>query len=183
MVQTILRILDGVTVVLAIIAVYSLSTSTHMSIINSSLLLLSPLLLLIAKFKGNRLLLFLAYVSSTIFFTSILYNGIFLNREAFFYSGLTAVPISLVAVLFSILAAYIGFGTNTLTIVWLTLHALVAFETLQGSPASTFFEHFWSPIYVESVIRDDYPILLMMIWLGLFLDKYQRALTRDYISQ
>ena len=46
-----------------------------------------------------------------------------------------------------------------------------------------FFEHFWSTPIIEAVIRGDFPILLMAIWIGLFLDKYQRELQREYLSR
>jgi len=152
-------------------------------VINSMLIILSPLLLLIAKYKGSRTLLFLAYLCSTIFFTSIIYNALSSDSTDYFHSGASSFLIGLVAIAVSLSAAIIGFGTNTLTILWITLHALVLRQTLLLYPVSTFFEHFWSEKAVDTVISHDYPFVLMIVWLGLFLDKYQRELTREYISR
>ena len=87
------------------------------------------------------------------------------------------------AIVISFVAAIIGFGTNTLTILWLSLQGIVLYETLIQFPTNQFFQHFWSAPIIDAAIRDDFPILLMVIWIGLFLDKYQRELQREYLSR
>ncbi|MFJ5623383.1 hypothetical protein ACIQD3_11710 [Peribacillus loiseleuriae] len=178
-----IRLLDIIALFFSIIAVYAIFNSVSMNIVNILFIVISPTLLLLSKFKGNRTLLFFAYVCSSIFFLSILYNGFFTTQYDFFHSGLLAIGISLLAILFSTIAAFIGFGTSTLTIVWLTLHGLVAYEAFQLGDSSGFLDSFWSPKTIETAISKDYAFLLMFVWIGLFLDKYQRAIVREYISR
>ncbi|MEJ9228543.1 hypothetical protein LAV79_03320 [Peribacillus butanolivorans] len=180
MFKSILRILDLLTILFSAVAGYSLWTggSNLMSVL---LIILSPLLLLLAKYHGNRYILFAAYITTTIYFTAIIYNGLSNSSIDFFQSSFHVLLLGAAAVLLSIIAAVIGFGTNTLTILWLSLHALVTFETIRMS--SGFLSHFWSNPVVETAVRNDYPFLLMVVWIGLFLDKYQSELTRDYLSR
>ena len=147
------------------------------------LIVLSPILLLLAKYHGNRILLFIAYVTTTIYFTAIIYNGLTYSSTDFFQSNFGVLLFGIIAILISFVAAVIGFGTNTLTILWLSLQGTVLYETLRQFPMSQFFKHFWSSPIIHTVIRDDYPILLMVIWIGFFLDKYQRELEREYLSR
>lgn len=182
MFKSILRILDFLTILFALVAGFSLWMDGN-SLISPLLIILSPVLLLLAKYHGNRYLLFAAYVTTTVYFTAIIYNGLSNSALDFFQSGLSVLAIASAAVLLSIIAAVVGFGTNTLTILWLALHALVTFETIALNSASGFLAHFWSTQVVETVIRSDYPFLLAVIWIGLFLDKYQRELTREYLSR
>ncbi|MDW7615302.1 hypothetical protein ABES08_04065 [Peribacillus simplex] len=180
MFKSILRILDLLTILFSAFAGYSLWTGGS-NLISVLLIILSPLLLLLAKYHGNRYLLFAAYITTTVYFTAIIYNGLSNSGIDFFQSNFHVLLIGAAAVLLSIIAAVIGFGTNTLTILWLSLHALVTFETIRMS--SGFLSHFWSDPVLETAIRNDYPFLLMVVWIGLFLDKYQSELTRDYLSR
>lgn len=180
MFKSILRILDLLTILFSAVAGYSLWTGGS-NLISVLLIILSPLLLLLAKYHGNRYLLFAAYITTTVYFTAIIYNGLSNSSIDFFQSSFHVLLIGAVAVLLSIIAAVIGFGTNTLTILWLSLHGLVTFETIRMS--SGFLSHFWSDPVVQTAIRNDYPFLLMVVWIGLFLDKYQSELTRDYLSR
>ncbi|MFJ7639406.1 hypothetical protein ACQKIC_13260 [Peribacillus sp. NPDC046944] len=182
MFKPILRILDILTILFSAVAGYSLWANGS-NLISVLLIILSPLLLLLAKYHGNRYLLFTAYITTTIYFTAIIYNGLSDSSIDFFQSGISVLLLGLAAFLLSIIAAVIGFGTNTLTILWLALHALVSFETVTMNSASGFLSHFWTTPVVEAAIRNDFPFLLMIIWIGLFLDKYQRELTRDYLSR
>ncbi|MDM5210301.1 hypothetical protein QUF94_02295 [Peribacillus sp. NJ4] len=180
MFKSILRILDLLTILFSAVAGYSLWTGGS-NLLSILLIILSPLLLLLAKYHGNRYLLFAAYITTTVYFTAIIYNGLSNSGIDFFQSDFNVLLIGAAAVLLSIIAAVIGFGTNTLTILWLSLHALVTFETIRMS--SGFLSHFWSDPVVETAVRNDYPFLLMVVWIGLFLDKYQSELTRDYLSR
>ncbi|MBA9026819.1 hypothetical protein [Peribacillus huizhouensis] len=177
-----IRLLDIIALFFSIIAVYAIFNSGSMNIVNILFIVISPTLLLLSKFKGSRTLLFFAYVCSSIFFLSVLYNGFF-RQDDFFHSGLLAVGISLLAIVFSIFAAVIGFGTSTLTIVWLTLHGLVVYEALQLAGLGGFLDTFWSQKAIETAISNDYAFLLMFVWIGLFLDKYEKAIVREYISR
>lgn len=180
MFKSILRILDLLTILFSAVAGYSLWTGGS-NFISVLLIILSPLLLLLAKYHGNRYLLFAAYITTTVYFTAIIYNGLSNSGIDFFQSSFNVLLIGAAAALLSVIAAVIGFRTNTLTILWLSLHALVTFETIRMS--SGFLSGFWSDPVVETAIRNDYPFLLMVVWIGLFLDKYQSELTRDYLSR
>jgi hypothetical protein len=182
MFQNILRFLDLLAIILSVLAGYSLwiNGSNTLSIL---LIVLSPILLLIAKYQGNRILLFVAYVTTTIYFTAIIYNGLSNSPTDFFQSNFSVLLFSIAAILVSFIVAIVGFGTNTLTILWLSIQGIVLYETLSQFPMNQFFEHFWTAPIIDAVMRDDYPILLMVIWIGLFLDKYQRELQREYLSR
>ncbi|RID89551.1 hypothetical protein D1953_00075 [Peribacillus asahii] len=179
MIQNILRFLDFLAIILSGIASYALWTSGS-NIVSMLLIVLSPILLLLAKYQGNRLLLFAAYVTTTVYFTAIIYNGLSNSPIDFFQADFRILLFGLIAVALSLIAAVIGFGTNTLTILWLSLQGIVLYETFSQFPANRFLEHFWSAPIIDAVVRDDYPILLMVIWIGLFLDKYQKELQREY---
>lgn len=182
MFQNILRFLDILAIILSVLAGYALwiEGSNTLSIL---LIILSPILLLFAKYQGNRVFLFIAYVTTTIYFTAILYNGLTNSQTSFFQSGFGVLLFGIFAILISLVVAVIGFGTNTLTILWLSLQGTVLYETLRQFPTNQFFEHFWSEQIIVNVVRGDYPILLMAMWIGLFLDKYQRELEREYLSR
>lgn len=182
MFQNILRFLDVLAIILSAIAGYALwkSDGTVLPII---LIILSPILLLLAKFQGNRILLFIAYITTTIYFTAIIYNGLSNSPTDFFHSHLHVLLLGIIAIVISIVAAVIGFGTNTLTILWLALQGIIMYETFSQFPANLFLTHFWTISTVHAAIREDFPILLMVIWIGLFLDKYQRELEREYLSR
>lgn len=182
MFQNILRFLDIVAIILSVLAGYALWREES-STISILLIILSPILLLLAKYHGNRILLFIAYVTTTIYFTAIIYNGLSNSPIEFFQSSLGVLLFGIFAIIISLVVAVIGFGTNTLTILWLTLQGIVCYETLSQFPMNQFFTHFWSTPIIHAVIRDDFPILLMAIWIGLFLDKYQRELQREYLSR
>ncbi len=182
MFQNILRFLDILAIILSVLAGYALWIGGN-TIVSTLLIVLSPILLLTAKYQGNRILLFIAYVTTTIYFTAIVYNGLSNSPTDFFQSHFSVLLLGLVAIVISFVAAIIGFGTNTLTILWLSLQGIVLYETLTQFPTNQFFQHFWSAPIIDAVIRDDYPILLMVIWIGLFLDKYQRELQREYLSR
>ena len=182
MFQNILRFLDIVAIILSVLAGYALWIEGS-NILNILLIVLSPILLLLAKYHGNRILLFIAYVTTTIYFTAIIYNGLSNSPIGFFQSNWGVLLFGIFAIIISLVAAVIGFGTNTLTILWLSLQGIVLYETLRQFPMNQFFEHFWSAPIIEAVIRGDFPILLMAIWIGLFLDKYQRELQREYLSR
>ena len=182
MFQNILRFLDIVAIILSVLAGYALWIEGS-STINILLIILSPILLLLAKYHGNRILLFIAYVTTTIYFTAIIYNGLSNSSTEFFQSNFGVLLFGIFAIIISLVVAVIGFGTNTLTILWLTLQGIVFYETLSQFPMNQFFTHFWSAPIIDAVIRDDFPILLMAIWIGLFLDKYQRELQREYLSR
>lgn len=181
MFQNILRFLDILAIILSVIAGYALWIEGS-NTLNILLIVLSPVLLLIAKYQGNRILLFIAYVTTSIYFTAIIYNGLSNSRIDFFQANFHVLLLSSIAIFISVVAAVIGFGTNTLTILWLSLQGIVLYETFSQFPTNQFFEHFWSAHIIDTAIRDDYPVLLMVIWIGLFLDKYQRELQRDYLS-
>ncbi|MFE4809716.1 hypothetical protein ACFQ9Y_00900 [Peribacillus simplex] len=180
MFKSILRILDLLTILFSAVAGYSLWTGGS-NLISVLLIILSPILLLLAKYHGNRYLLFAAYITTTVYFTAIIYNGLSNSGTDFFQSNFHVLLIGAAAALLSVIAAVIGFGTNTLTILWLSLHALVTFETIRMSSGS--LSDFWSDPVVQTAVRNDYPFLLMVVWIGLFLDKYQSELTRDYLSR
>lgn len=181
MFQTILRFLDILAIILAISAGYALWMNGS-SVLSILLIVLSPILLLLAKYQGNRILLFIAYVTTTIYFTAIVYNGLSNSPIDFFQADFTVLLFGLIAIVVSSVAAVIGFGTNTLTILWLSLQSIIFYETCTQFPINQFFEHFWSASIIDAVIGDDYPILLMAIWIGLFLDKYHRELQKEYLS-
>ena len=182
MFQNILRFLDVLAILLSAIAGYALWTNGN-NLLPIFLIVLSPILLLIAKFQGNRILLFITYITTTIYFTAIIYNGLSTSPTDFFHSHLSVLLLGIVAIIVSLIAAMIGFGTNTLTILWLALQGIVMYETFSQFPANQFLIHFWSTPTIHAAIREDFPILLMVIWIGLFLDKYQRELQREYLSR
>ena len=86
MFQNILRFLDIVAIILSVLAGYALWIE-GINILNILLIVLSPILLLLAKYHGNRILLFIAYVTTTIYFTAIIYNGLSNSPIGFFQSS------------------------------------------------------------------------------------------------
>lgn len=182
MLANLLRLLDILVIFLALIAGYSLWVDES-SLLSIILIVLSPALLLFSKYKRNRILLFIAYVTTTVYFTSIIYNGLSANSTEFFREDFSILSLGIFAIVISAVAAVVGFGTNTLTILWFTLQCIVLFETMMHYPMQQFSQYFWSNPVMNDVIQNDYPILLMVVWIGLFLDKYQRELIRDYLSR
>ena len=178
MLQNLLRTIDIITILLAAAAAYSMIV-LETALVNSLLIAAAPVLLLIAKYKGSKLLLFFAYMCTTLYFTAVLYDTFSEGAERYFTSGWPAVLLAAAALIISIAAAIIGFGTNTLTILWFMLHLLVIRQTLVLYVPSSFFSHFWARETADMAITRGYPVLLMAVWLGLFLDKYQRELRRE----
>src|SRR6476620_7070484 len=100
MFQNILRFLDILAIILSVIAGFSLWTESS-NTLSILLIVLSPILLLLAKYQGNRILLFIAYVTTTIYFTAIIYNGLSNSPTDFFQSSFSVLLLGIIAIVVS----------------------------------------------------------------------------------
>lgn len=145
-----------------------------------SVMLTSTLLLLISKYKYNRPIIFFAYFFSTLFFAIL-----FAKTSEEFSVKFSLIPSSIygligITILIGLVAAAARFGTSTLSLVWLTLHLLVFFATLQMSQYTSFFKAFWSSNAQMIAVQEYYPFIVMGMLIGVFLEKFQMELMRDY---
>ncbi len=142
MFKSILRILDLLTILFSAVAGYSLWTGGS-NFISVLLIILSPLLLLLAKYHGNRYLLFAAYITTTVYFTAIIYNGLSNSGTDFFQSSFNVLLIGAAAALLSVIAGghwvWDQYSYDSLVICFTPLS-----HSRQSRMSSGFLSSFWS---------------------------------------
>ena len=177
MFNSIVQKLDIINLVLALIAGYCL-LANEQAYLQGLAMLLAIGMLLLAKYRYTRIHIFFTYFFSLFFFgllfQQVAEKPIFANFEL----PLNSAVILLAAVLLSAIAAYGKFGSQTLSLLWFTLHAVMIFVSFRLSGPS-FFDMYWSIPAQKEAISGFYPILLAAMLIGVFFEKYQSEIRHD----
>ncbi len=169
MYTSIIKNCDILNVVFALIATVMLLINEQ-AILLSAIILLTTFALLATKYKFNRLLIFVTYFGSALFFISL--YGKTITTISF------GVMVALSAVI-GIIAVSLKLGSNTLSFVWVIMHILVFITAFQMTNYTSFLSALWSNNAQLYTISQYYPYLLAGFLIGVFFEKYQMALKRD----
>ncbi|WP_026694511.1 hypothetical protein [Peribacillus kribbensis] len=175
-----LRILDSVNIFFGLLTAVLL-IAFHSIWIDSIAIILSAALLWKTKYDNRRTLLFLAYFISSWYLASLLTSPLLL--ETIHVRSLPYQPLCVlgIALLIGLIAAAFLFGTSTLTFIWLVLYLLAAAEALLSSPGS-FLSNYWTGAQMSDTIHQFYPVLIAVIFIGIYLEKFQKAMVLDYLA-
>ncbi|MEH6944282.1 hypothetical protein [Bacillus sp. JJ722] len=177
MYNSIIRKLDILNILLAVIAVIALILNSH-AYITATILLIATLTLFVTKYKFNKAFIFLTYTCSFIIFGLLFAKA---AKEIFFHSIIVPSNIAVViilAIIIGAVATFANFGSNTLSIIWFCLHILMLISSIQIDFHS-FFQSIWSNEAQIYTIREFYPFLIASMLIGAFLEKFQVEIKRD----
>lgn len=179
MYSTIIQKIDILNIVFAILATATLIMN-EFAFLEALLIIASTVTLFITKHRYNKVFIFLTYTCSVFFF------GLLFSRAAdsFLLNSMT-IPtniaiVLLVAVIIGGISAFANFGSNTLSVVWLTLHLLMFVASVQMSTHISFISALWSNNAQLYTIREYYPFLIAGMLIGVFLEKYQVEMKKDH---
>ena len=144
------------------------------SLLTGVLLLAAGVLLIISKRNGTPFIFFTTYL------VHLFLIGLFISEQLSF-GWLSTGPYLLLAItaaLISLIAVMIRSNTSTLTLFWLALHILIIIYGFISGDA--FFSSVWSPLSVHAVFKSFYAVLIAFFLIGVFLDRFQTELKREY---
>ena len=138
------------------------------------LLIAAGLLLILSKLYGTPTIFFMTY------WVHLYLIGLFIF-ELLSIEWLSISPyffMALLAALISIITIIIRSNTSTLTLFWFALHILIiVFGFVEGD---TFLSSVWNPVAVQAIFKTFYSILIAFFLIGIFLDRFQTELKREY---
>lgn len=177
MYNSIIRKLDILNIVLAIVAMVALIVNQQAYLI-ALLLIISTISLVMTKHRFNKLFIFLTYT-----FTMTLFGILLVKVVDKIWLGSMLLPSNIIIILIMSLliggvAALAKFGTNTLSIVYFCLHILMIISAFQVNNLSI-LQSFWSFDAQIYTVQKLYPFLIAALLIGLFLEKYQMEIKRD----
>jgi hypothetical protein len=138
------------------------------------LLLVAGVLLIISKLNGRPLIYFMTYLVHLYLIGLLIFELLsieWLSISPYLFVICLAAMISLIAVI-------IRSNTSTLTLFWLALHILILAYGFVGG--GTYWATVWSPESVQAVFKTFYSILIAFFLIGVFLDRFQNELKREY---
>lgn len=138
------------------------------------LLLAAGILLLLSKMNGSMPMYILTYTIHFFLIGLFIYT-LFRNND--FTLGEYAL-LGAIALAVAIMAVIVRTSTGTLTLFWLALHSLIIIQAFI-SPGS-FMANFWSIHSVQQVFHSFYPVLIAFFLIGVFFDRFQTELKREY---
>ena len=144
----------------------------------------SPLMGVLLIAAGVLLIFSKLYGTPSIFFTTYLVHLYLIGLLIFELLSIEWLSISpylllaFIAALISIITVIIRSNTSTLTLFWFALHILIiVYGFVEGG---TFWSSVWSPESVQAVFKTFYSILIAFFLIGVFLDRFQTELKREY---
>lgn len=146
----------------------------HGHLLIAILLLLSGGLLLLSKQIRTPWMVFITYFINLLLIGTLL-KGIFPVNQ---YTDYPYLFIGIAAAMIAVITLIIRSGTGTLSLFWLAFHILIITEAsiLPGS----FLANAWSMKTIEAMIRSFFSILIMFFLIGVFFDRYQTEIKREY---
>ncbi|WP_462405832.1 hypothetical protein [Gracilibacillus sp. Marseille-QA3620] len=138
------------------------------------LLLIAGILLLLSKMNGSMPLYILTYFVH-FFLIGLFIYSLFMNNA---YTLGEYALIGAAALAVAVMALIVRTSTGTLTLFWLALHSLIIIQAFI-SPGS-FMTELWSTQSVQQVFHTFYPLLIAFFLIGVFFDRFQTELKREY---
>ncbi|PLT29046.1 hypothetical protein [Peribacillus deserti] len=175
-----LRVLDSINILFSLFTALVLFIY-HSIWLDGLLIAASAFLLWKTKYNNRKWLLFLAYFISSWYLASMLTSPIVLETVHIQELHLHPLWIPVIALGIGIIAASFRFGTSTLTFIWFSLFIVVTIAAVyQGG--SGLLHRYWTASLLAETIHRFYPLLIAAACIGVFLEKFQKALVIDYIS-
>lgn len=138
------------------------------------LLLIAGVLLILSKHNGTPFIFFMTYAFHLYLIGLFIFELLsihWLSISPYLFMAFLAVFISLIALI-------IRSNTSTLTLFWFVLHILIlAYGFFSGG---TFWSSVWSPESIHAVFKTFYSVLIAFFLVGIFLDRFQTELKREY---
>ncbi|WP_163099074.1 hypothetical protein [Peribacillus alkalitolerans] len=176
MFMNIIRQIDGLNIILAVLGAIAL-IFVDMNILEGILLVISSLLLFLSKYRPQRSVIFFSYLSSILFLGNLFLKTTEETSRSSIWLPSNITTLALFTAIIAAIAALSRFGTTTLSIVWLTTHILIFISSLQ---IGSFIDSFWSYNSLFLAIHRYYPFLIMSMLIGVFLEKFQLEMIREY---
>lgn len=141
------------------------------------LVLAAGLLLISSKINGSLMMYFLTYFVH-LYLIGIIIYGLFIDHvhmwNDYAFIGVSALAVSVMAVL-------VRTSTGTLSLFWMTLHILIIIQAFIGQ--GSFLSAYWSIPTVQHVFHSFYPLLIAFFLIGVFFDRFQTELKREYSNK
>ena len=178
MFNTIVHKADLLNIGFSIIAVIALIVNEG-NFLLSAILLAATGALLFSKRIPSRVSIFITYTATTMFLAILfLTHGGKHFMENVSILGSTAI-IFLLSLLIGGLAALSRFSTNSVSVLWFTLHTLILIASFQTMGDDSFLTALWGAGAQKQVINSLYPILIAAVLIAVFLDKYRFEIKRE----
>jgi hypothetical protein len=172
----IIRQIDGLNTLLAVLGAMAL-IFVDLNILEAILLVVTSLLLLLSKYRPHRSVIFFSYLSSIVFLGNLFLKTTEDAGKSTIWLPSSIFTLVIFAIVIAAIASLSRFGTTTLSIVWLTMHLLIFVSSLQ---LGNFIQSFWSFNSQLLAIHQYYPFLIMSMLIGVFLEKFQLEMIREY---
>jgi len=178
MYNTIIRKIDIINLVFSIVATVALLVNEH-ALFEAIIIIAATLTLVVTKYRFNKLFIFVTYSFSILFLGIIFTNtaGQFLFENISILTNIYFVIA--VAIIIGGIAAFTNLGTNSLSMVWLVFHLFMFVSAIQMTNHVPFIKALWSSNAQLYTIREYYPFIIAGLLIGIFLEKYQKAIKHD----
>ena len=141
-------------------------------------LVLAAGVLLIWSKVNRATIIYLVTYFIHLFFAGIIIYGHFINNEQT-WSNYAFIGIAALAI--AVMAFLVRTNTGTLSLFWLSLHILLIIQAFI-TPGS-FMSDYWSINSIQQVFHSFYPLLIAVFLIGLFLDRFQTEIKREYSNK
>ncbi|WP_455663377.1 hypothetical protein [Pradoshia sp.] len=141
------------------------------------LLLAGGILLILSKINGSLMMYFLTYFVHLFLIGTIIYSLLLHNERIwsqYVFIGVSSLAIAVMAVL-------VRTSTGTLSLFWLCLHILIIIQAAISHVS--FMSAYWSISSLEQVFHSFYPLLIASFLIGIFFDRFQTELKREYSNK
>ncbi|WP_108671570.1 hypothetical protein [Peribacillus acanthi] len=176
MFMKIIRQIDGLNTMLAVLGAIAI-LFIDFNIVEGILLVIASLLLLLSKYRPLRSVIFFSYVSSIAFLGNLFLRTTEETNNSTIWLPSSITTVIIFAIVIAAIASLSRFGTTTLSFIWLALHLLIFISSLQ---MGHFIQSFWSFNSQFLAIHQYYPFLIMSMLIGVFLEKFQLEMIREY---
>ncbi len=178
MYNTIIRKIDIINLVFSIVATVALLVNEH-ALFEAIIIIVATLTLVATKYRFNKLFIFVTYS-----FSILLLGIIFTNTAGqFLFENISILTniyfVIAVAIIIGGIAAFTTLGTNALSMVWLVFHLFMFVSAIQMTNHVPFIKALWSSNAQLYTIREYYPFIIAGFLIGMFLEKYQKAIKHD----
>ncbi|WP_409290306.1 hypothetical protein [Peribacillus sp. SCS-37] len=175
-----IRILDLINIAFSLFTAIILFTIQSIWL-DGIMLIAAAILLWQTKYSHRKPLLFAAAFISTWYFASLLTRPLLVDTIHISQFDMHPLWIPVIAAGAGLAASQFRIGTSTLTLLWLALYLLAAVETLVHNK-EYLLARYWTPSMLADTINQYIPVLIAALCIGIFLEKFQKALIIDYMS-
>ena len=141
------------------------------------LLLAAGALLIASKMNGTLMMHLLTYFVHLFLIGIILYGLVVPAEQLWSDYGL----IAMIALAIAVMAVLVRTSTGALSLFWLSLHILIIIQAFIGQ--GLFLSIYWSIPSIQQAFYSFYPLLIASFLIGVFFDRFQTELKREYTNK